>query len=231
MQEAYTCIAKYTAEDALFRDYPDQSWRMAELCRKNEVLAHGGYISSLNPANAAQLEYLMTRTQSRAMMLHGLMINDEVYGAVLFASTHPRQRMREREISYCRDMVEIIQGILERNRSRNHVNVLNQDLLNAYNYMSEYVFIRDTQTGVVLFANEAMENLFGYDVTGTDSRAFLSTPTPTYTREGVQPVGNIKWQSFIRSVNKIMNIQELVIEWQNGEEAKLVIMRENIKNS
>lgn len=231
MQEAYTCIAKYTAEDALFHDYPDQSWRMAELCRKNEVLAHGGYISSLNPANAAQLEYLMTRTQSRAMMIHGLMINDEVYGAVLFTSTHPRQRMREREISYCRDMVEIIQGILERNRSRNHVNVLNQDLLNAYNYMSEYVFVRDTQTGVVLFANEAMENLFGYDVTGTDSRAFLSTPTPTYTREGVQPVGNIKWQSFIRSVNKIMNIQELVIEWQNGEEAKLVIMRENIKNS
>ena len=40
--------------------------------------------------------------------------------------------------------------------------------------MSEYVFIRDTQTGVVLFANEAMENLFGYDVTGTDSRAFVS---------------------------------------------------------
>ncbi len=231
MQEAYTCIAKYIAEDALFHDYPDQSWRMAELCRKNEVLAHGGYISSLNPENAMQLEYLMKQTRAQAMMIYGLTANAEGCGAVVFTSSHSRQRMQEREIAYCRDMVEIIQGILERNRSRNHVNVLNRDLLNSYNYVSEYVFVRDTQTGIVLFANEAMENLFGYDVTGTNSQAFLSTPTPTYTRDGIQPVGNIKWQSFIRSVNKIMNIQELVIEWQNGEEAKLVIMRENIKNS
>lgn len=230
-QESYTCIAKYVAEDALFTDYPQQSWRIAELCRKNEILLHGGYISSLNPANVEQLEYFMTQTQSQAVMIHGMAMDHDVCGCVMFTSAHPRQRMREKEISYCNDMVEIIQGILVRNRTHEHANVLNQDLLNAYNYMSEYVFIRDTQTGVVLFANEAMENLFGYDVTGTDSRAFLSTPTPTYTREGVQPIGNIKWQSFIRAVNKIMNIQELVIEWQNGEEAKLVIMRENVKNS
>lgn len=231
LQESYTCIAKYVAEDALFTDYPQQSWRIAELCRKNEVLMHGGYISSMNPVNVEQLEYFMTQTQSQAVMIHGMAMDHDVCGCVMFTSAHPRQRMREKEISYCNDMVEIIRGILVRNRTHEHANVLNQDLLNAYNYMSEYVFIRDTQTGVVLFANEAMENLFGYDVTGTDSRAFLSTPTPTYTREGVQPIGNIKWQSFIRAVNKIMNIQELVIEWQNGEEAKLVIMRENVKNS
>lgn len=230
-KESYTCIAKYVAEDALFTDYPRQSWRIAELCRKNEVLIHGGYISSMNPANAEQLEYFMEQTQSQALMIHGMAADDGVCGCVMFTSSHPRQKMREKEIGYCRDMVEIIMGILVRNRTHDHVNVLNQDLLNAYNYMSEYVFVRDTQTGTVLFANEAMENLFGYDVTGTDSRAFLSTPTPTYTREGVQPIGNIKWQSFIRAVNKIMDIQELVIEWQNGEEAKLVIMRENVKKS
>ncbi len=59
-----------------------------------------------------------------------------------------------------------------------------------------------------------------------DSRAFLSEPTPLYTREGVQPVGDIKWQSYIQKINKIMNIQELSIEWTNGEDARIIIMRE-----
>ena len=93
--------------------------------------------------------------------------------------------------------------------------------------MKECVFIKEVQTGKVLFANEAMETLFGMDVTGMDSRSFLSEPTPTYTREGIQPVRDIKWQSYIQRVNKIMNIQELSIDWEDGREAKIVIMREN----
>ena len=92
--------------------------------------------------------------------------------------------------------------------------------------MTEYVFIKDYQTGKVLFANEKMENLFGMDVTGMDSRSFIGTPSPIYTREGVQDTGNIKWQSYISRLNKIMNIQELVVEWENGADARLVIMRE-----
>ena len=98
---------------------------------------------------------------------------------------------------------------LVRKQNTSNVYTLNHNLLNAYNYMKECVFIKEVQTGKVLFANEAMETLFGMDVTGMDSRSFLSEPTPTYTREGIQPVRDIKWQSYIQRVNKIMNINYL----------------------
>lgn len=225
-QEAYACKAKYVMPDANFQDFPEQSWRVAEICRTNDVVANGGYVVYGEDEYSAQLELLVSQTQSRAVMIFGIVVNEEIYGGVIFTSQEKRIFL-EREIAYCRDVVDIIQGILVRTQNSNHVYTLNKDLLNAYNFVSEYIFIKENLTGKVLFANEAMENLFGMDVTGMDSRAFLSPPTPTYTREGVQPIGDIKWQSYIKTVNKIMNIQELSIEWLDGEDARIVIMREN----
>lgn len=225
-QEAYACKAKYVMPDANFQDFPEQSWRVAEICRTNDVVANGGYVVYGEDEYSAQLELLVSQTHSRAVMIFGIVVNEEIYGGVIFTSQEKRIFL-EREIAYCRDVVDIIQGILVRTQNSNHVYTLNKDLLNAYNFVSEYIFIKENLTGKVLFANEAMENLFGMDVTGMDSRAFLSPPTPTYTREGVQPIGDIKWQSYIKTVNKIMNIQELSIEWLDGEDARIVIMREN----
>lgn len=226
IQESYSCVAKWVVPEAEYKEFPEESWRMAELCRKNEVVANGGYLIYGRDEEDGQMNYLISKTKSRAMMIFGLVVNEEISGGIIFTSQDKRI-FREREIAYCQDVADIIQGILVRSRSTDHVLSLNKDLLNAYNFMSDCIFIKDIQTGKVLFANEAMENLFGMDVTGMDSRAFLSEPTPTYTREGIQPIGDIKWQSYIRQVNKIMNIQELGIRWQNGEEAKIIIMREN----
>lgn len=226
IQESYSCVAKWIVPEAEYKEFPEESWRMAELCRKNEIIANGGYLIYGQDEEDSQMNYLVSKTKSHGMMIFGLVVNEEISGGIMFIS-QDRRIFREREIAYCQDVADIIQGILVRNRSTGHVLSLNKDLLNAYNFMSDCIFIKDIQTGKVLFANEAMENLFGMDVTGMDSRAFLSEPTPTYTREGIQPIGDIKWQSYIRQVNKIMNIQELGIRWQNGEEAKIIIMREN----
>lgn len=226
MQDTYTCMAQWADSEALGKAYPEQSWKAAEICYNNETISSGGHIISGQDGNGAQLESLMALVQSRAMMLFGIIIGEEVCGCMIFSSQDKRVFL-DREIAYCKDVVDIIQGILARTQSADTVYALNKKLLKAYNFISDCVFIKDNQTGKVLFANEAMENLFGMDVTGTDSRAFLSVPTPTYTREGIQPIGDIKWQSYIQSVNKIMNIQELSIEWRNGEDAKLIIMRES----
>lgn len=225
-QEAYTCVAQWMSPEAAGKAYPEQSWKIAEICNNNEAIANGGHIIYGQDEYSLQLEGLMVQTQSRSLMIFGIVIEEEICGCIVFCSQEKRVFL-EREISYCQDVADIIQGIRVRTQSADTVYGLNKDLLNAYNFVSDCVFIKDNQTGKVLFANEAMENLFGMDVTGTDSRSFLSVPTPTYTREGIRPIGDIKWQSYIQSVNKIMNIQELSIQWRNGEDAKLVIMREN----
>ncbi|MBQ8147410.1 MAG: PAS domain-containing protein [Lachnospiraceae bacterium] len=228
-QETYSCVAKWNASETDYNVFPEQSWRMAELCRKNPIVSNGGYVIRGEESEDALMEYFAASTNSNAMMIFGLVVNDEIYGGIMFTSQSKRVFL-EREIAYCQDVADIIQGIMVRSNNTDHMVALNKDLLNAYNFVSDCVFVKDLQDGKVLFANEAMENLFGMDVTDMDSRAFLSEPTPTYTREGIQPIGDIKWQSYIRQVNKIMNIQELSIKWQNGEDAKMVIMRENKKS-
>ena len=225
-QEAYTCMAKAVAPDAEFQEYPEQSWRLAQICRQNDLLMDEGYLVYGENPVSGQMAYLVNKSASKDMMLFALVVNGELCGSMTFASQEKRNFL-DREIAYCQDVVDIIQGILVRKQNTSNVYALYHNLLNAYNYMKECVFIKEVQTGKVLFANEAMETLFGMDVTGMDSRSFLSEPTPTYTREGIQPVRDIKWQSYIRRVNKIMNIQELSVDWEDGREAKIVIMREN----
>lgn len=225
-RETYNCMAKWAVPEADYQGFPEESWKLAQICRKNTVISNGGYTVSRRGEASEQEEDLMMRMQVRAMMIFGLVVNGEIYGGMIFTSQEKRIFL-EREIAYCQDVADIIQGILTRRCNTGHVYSLNKYLLNAYNFVSECVFIKDNQTGKVLFANEAMENTFGADVTGMDSRAFLSEPTPTYTREGIQPIGDIRWQSYVRQINKVMDIQELSIEWRNGEDAKIVIMREN----
>jgi transcriptional regulator with GAF, ATPase, and Fis domain len=223
--ESFTCIAKHTVDPHRTWDYPDQSWRMAEICRHHAEVSKGGYVIYGAGEYIPQMEAIMAKIQSHSMMIYGLRINNEIYGGMILASAEQRS-FHEHEISYCTDVAHIIQGILSRKHTRQSVYTMNRNLLQAYNYVKECVFIKETQTGKVLFANEMMENLFGMDVTGMNSHSFLPEPKPTYTREGAQPAGNIKWQSYIQQINRIMDIQELPIEWQNGGDAKLVIMSE-----
>ncbi len=229
-EESFTCIAKYAADVHRNWDYPDQSWRMAELCRSHPEIAKGGYLISGIGDYSPQMEAIMANIQSHSMMVYGIRVHHEICGGMIIA-TEEKRFFNEREIAYCVDVAHIIQGILYRKQTREDVSAFNKDLLHAYNYVKECIFIKDVQTGKVLFANEAMENLFGIDVTGMDRRAFLAEPTPIYTRDGVQPIGDIRWQSYIQRVNKIMNIQELAIDWRDGRKAKIVIMQENVQKS
>lgn len=228
MEESFSCIAKHAIDVHRNWDYPDQSWRMAELCRSHPEIAKGGYLVYGIGDYAPQMEAIMANIKAQSMIICGIQIRHEVCGGLIIA-TDEKRLFNEREIAYCMDVANIIQGILYRKQKREDVDAINKNLLNTYNYVKECVFIKDVQTGKVLFANEAMENLFGIDVTGLDSRAFLAEPTPIYTRDGVQPIGDIRWQSYIQRVNKIMNIQELAIDWRDGRKAKIVIMQENTK--
>ncbi len=227
-EESFSCIAKYAVNVHRNWDYPDQSWRMAELCRSHPDIAKGGYLVYGTGDYAPQMEAIMANIQSKSMIILGIRIRHEICGGMIIAADEKRF-FNEHEIAYCKDAANIIQGILDRKQTREDVNAVNKDLLNAYNYVKECIFIKDVQTGKVLFANEAMENLFGIDVTGLDSRAFLAEPMPIYTRDGVRPIGDIRWQSYIQQVNKIMNIQELTIDWRDSRKAKIVIMQENTK--
>ncbi len=225
-QETYSCIAKYSTNPNPNWNFEDQSWRVTELCKTNEEVMKGRYVLSGNGEEYESiLAGMMSAIQARSMMVYGVRLHHEIRGAVVFATVEDHT-FAEQEIAYGRDVAHIVQGILYRNESRSNMGTVTNELLNSYNYMKECIFIKDVHSGKVLFANDVMENLFGVDVTGMDSRSFLSEPVPTYTREGVLPVGNFKWQSYIKQINKIMNIQELTIEWTNGKEARIVIMRE-----
>ena len=225
-QESYNCIAKHFMEGQKHWEYPDQSWRVAEICRNHPEVAKGGYIVYGTGGYEPEMEVIMSNIKAHSLMIHGIRVHHVVCGGLIVAAADKRE-FREHEIVFCADVARTIQGILYRKLNQADANMINKDLLNSYNYMKECIFIKDVQTGKVLFANEQMENLFGMDVTGTDSRSFLQDPTPTYTRDGVQQVGDIKWQSYIQRINKIMNIQELAIDWQGGKNVKIVIMREN----
>ena len=108
---------------------------------------------------------------------------------------------------------------------------MNKHLIETYNSFKEGIFIRDTQSGQVLFSNAAMNEMLGYDFTGRDSRELITDlhdrfdnitgmRKPFITKDRV-----VNWRRYIQRLDDIMDITEIQIEWLKGEHASLIILR------
>jgi PAS domain-containing protein len=108
---------------------------------------------------------------------------------------------------------------------------VNQLLLDAFNHIHAGIFIRDNSTGRILFANQQVSERVGQDLVGQDSRILIPDLKSKYEHlEGMrnQDMTNNKitrWRRYIDSVNDIVDITEIQMEWLNGEPVTFVIMR------
>ena len=104
--------------------------------------------------------------------------------------------------------------------------------MDTYNYMDEGIFIREVDTGRVLFSNKALNDMLGYDFTDKDSKLLIENLRDKYKVMGGPDQHlelqnkEVNWRSYIRSLDKIMDLTEVNMKWLDGSKASLVILRD-----
>ncbi len=154
-------------------------------------------------------------------------------GAVfVLADTSVNKLWNRNEVEFAKQTADVIRCSLEKIESDDSVRRINSVLLDTYNYMDEGIFIREVDTGRVLFSNKALNDMLGYDFTDKDSKLLIENLRDKYKVMGGPDQHlelqnkEVNWRSYIRSLDKIMDLTEVNMKWLDGSKASLVILRD-----
>ncbi len=171
------------------------------------------------------------RFNFKAVIAYPLYLNNKLYGTIFFASNRGQRVWTSDELRFTKSIALVAQNMLENAEGDENIRSVNRHLIATYNNFKVGVFVRDTYSGEVLFSNAKMNEMLGYDFTGGDSRVILTDlhdrfdnitgmRKPFITKEKV-----VNWRSYIKTLDDIMDITEIQIEWLKGEAASLIILR------
>lgn len=171
------------------------------------------------------------RFNFKSVLAYPLYLNNKLYGTIFFAVTRMQRLWTSDELRFTKSIALVVQNMLENAEGDENIRSVNKHLIATYNNFRVGVFVRDTYSGEVLFSNSKMNEMLGYDFTGGDSRVILTDlhdrfdnitgmRKPFITKEKI-----VNWRSYIKSLDDIMDITEIQIEWLKGEAASLIILR------
>lgn len=197
-----------------------------------DEINHGDGRYMVDNTNMTETSKLnLMRYNFKAVIAYPLYLNDRFYGILFFAECKSERVWTKEELRFTQSISLVIQNMLENAEGDDNIRNVNKHLIETYNSFKEGIFIRDMQSGHVLFSNTAMNEMLGYDFTNRDSRELITDlhdrfdnitgmRKPFITKNRV-----VNWRRYIQRLDDIMDITEIQIEWLKGERASLIILR------
>ena len=162
----------------------------------------------------------------RAVMIFPVIIDGQDVAYIVFCENQSERTWTKDDIAFAKEVTDAASRVIRFSTGEESMDKANKTLLDIYNYLSVGIFIKDDQSGKVIFSNRTMNNMLGYDFTGGDSRIIVSHSGNTMgfgENEDRNRVTN--WRKYIDSLVKIVDITEIRIKWLNGEPASVYIVR------
>ena len=109
--------------------------------------------------------------------------------------------------------------------------MLKENVFEVYDYIEEAVLVKDNKTGDIVFANKAMEQMFGYSLVGMQAKDVVSDQLEQYKSIGglrkhfITHKKVTKWQSYMKELDQIMNVVEIHMETSNRADYSLIILK------
>ncbi len=212
--------------EELIKHFPERMY-IVEDCIKN---GEGQYVVD-NANLTAEDKLNIMRFNFKALLAYPIYLNNKIYGAIFFTESKFERVWSADELRFTKSISLVVQNMLENAEGDENIRSVNKHLIETYNNFKVGVFVRDAYSGEVLFSNSKMNEMLGYDLTGGDSRVILTDlhdrfdnitgmRKPFITKEKI-----VNWRSYIKSLDDIMDITEIQIEWLKGEAASLIILR------
>lgn len=167
----------------------------------------------------------------RAIIVHPIFMNDEIRGMLMFAECKSERVWTKEELRFSKSITLVIQNMLDNAYGDDNVRNVNKQLIDIYNVFKVGIFVRDAHSGEVLFSNKAMNEMLGYDFKGRDSRELITDlhdrfdnisgmRKPFFTKNK-----EASWRCYIQKLDAIMDINEMKMEWLNGQPASFMVLR------
>ncbi len=167
----------------------------------------------------------------RAAMIMPVRITDEGMGRVIFLETRRERIWSESEIHFAKlvgkmigENLSYLEGVGTRKTS-------GREILEIFNQLTIKVFIKEAESGRVLFSNDTLNRQLGTDFVGQDSRRMIPEGKEDYESysstvlEAPQKQGKRTWRRYINELGGIYDVTEIPMEWIDGRPATAVLLR------
>lgn len=168
----------------------------------------------------------------KSVVVEPLFDEDHVFGMLVFGSIRKERNWSDIEIEFVRAVKLALQGTILRKKNTSEGFHFGGELVEIFEGFKSIAYVRNAETGEILYSNKRYIEAFGYDPKGIDSRTFLMDSHDKYNymdgmRNTVDNSSKIsKMTKYIAKLDQIMDITEIPMIWK-GIPANLVILNKS----
>lgn len=199
----------------------------------HECMKDNGYVVADKTSTEPFLREMLKKTGMGVIFIRHMIMGSGQAGYIVFADNDKLRRFEEKEIGFMVLVSRIFEGMLVNNQKMIRAQSVKETFIEAYDYIRDAVFVKDNETGDIIFANKAMDKLFGYSVVGMPANAVVSDQLEQYrniSSVGKRFIANkkvTKWQRYMKELDQNMNIVEVHMELFNDRDCSLYILKKS----
>ena len=231
--EKYFVWNKDFEENAFF----DQvEFTASEFSEIDKILADGKSICVNMSTQTTFFRELLNKTHMKMFALEMMTPGVGQRGYIIFGDGERDKVFDKNEQKFVNVVSKIMQTFVFLNKTMIRMDVIREGFLETYDHIKDAVYVKDNSTGEIIFANKAMDKLFGYSIVGMQSQDIVNDQMEQYRElSGMRKrfIANnkvTKWQSYLKELDQIMNIVEIQLSVFSGTDLSLVILKKNKNN-
>lgn len=179
------------------------------------------------------LKELLRKTGMETIMIQAMTSVYGTQGYIVFAGKNRSRVFEEKDINFATCITHMFENVVLSNKNTVKTDVIKEGILEPYDHIRDAVFVKDNKSGDIIFANKAMDKLFGYSLVGMQAKEVVNDQLEQYRNmQGIRKrfIANkkvTKWQSYMKELDQIMNIVEVHMEMLAGADCSLFVLKKN----
>ncbi|MGN0154373.1 MAG: PAS domain-containing protein [Lachnospiraceae bacterium] len=218
-------------EDLAF--FETMAMSVSECKMLDELLTDSPMIVAAGSPTEPFLQEMLRQTGMKTIIIHAMESALGERGYIVFADKGRVHAVDNKELHFVDTVTHMFENIIFSNKNVVKKDVVKEGFLEAYDHIRDAVFVKDNRSGEIIFANKAMDKLFGYSLVGMQAGEVVNDQLEQYRMmQGIRKrfIANkkvTKWQSYMKELDQIMNIVEIHMELFSGMDCSLFILKKN----
>ncbi len=197
--------------------------RFSEDMRK-KINKEGFIVDHKNMTNQIRIGIFLGR--ARAVMIRPVVAERLYYGRLVIIENRREREWTDEELVFTEQFASIVSSALSKEVRSKGLLKKDEDLFDILDQFSANIFIRDNETGKIIFANKALNRLAKRDMTGENSWNIVpDTKEDIMGYEIGSSTKRVNWRKYIEEFGAIFDISMLPVHFQDGEKGSVFILR------
>lgn len=224
-------IWNQSEEETTFFDRMEFS--VSEFNEIEKILKDRSNISATAKSSDPFLRELISNCHIRFVAIETMNPGVDSRGYIVFGDGNREEEFDKNEQHFVNTAGKLIQELVFRKQKVVRKDLIREGFLETYDHVKDAVFVKNNETGEIIFANKAMDKLFGYSIVGMQAQDIVNDQMEQYRQiSGMRKrfIANnkvSKWQSYLKELDQIMNVVEIRLSVFTTADLSLVILKKN----